>query len=30
MGRIANNPALVQLMTWRLIGNKPLYEPVLT
>ena len=29
-GPINNNPALVQLMAWRQIGNKPLFEPILT
>ena len=27
---IDNNPALVQIMAWRQIGNKPLSEPMLT
>ena len=27
---IINNPALVQKMAWRRIGDKPLYEPMLT
>ena len=29
-GPIDNNPALVQMMTWRRIGDKPLSEPMLT
>ena len=29
-GPIDNNPALVQIMAWRRISNKPLYEPMLT
>ena len=29
-GPIDNNPALVQIMAWRRIGDKPLSEPVLT
>ena len=29
-GPFNNNPALVQLMAWRQIGNKPLFEPMLT
>ena len=29
-GPIDNNPTLVQLMAWRQIGDKPLYEPMLT
>ena len=28
-GLIANNPALVQIMAWRQIGDKPLSEPML-
>ena len=27
---IDNNPALVQIMAWRRIGDKPLSEPMLT
>ena len=27
---IDNNPALIQIMAWRRIGNKPLCEPMLT
>ena len=27
---IDNNPALIQMMAWRLIGDKPLSEPMLT
>ena len=30
MGPIDNNQALFEIMAWRLIGNKPLYEPMLT
>ena len=30
MGRIKTKPALVQVMTWRPAGNKPLPEPMLT
>ena len=26
-GPIDNNPALVQIMAWRLTGDKPLHEP---
>ena len=29
-GPIDNNPALVQVMAWRRIGDKPLSEPMLT
>ena len=29
-GPIDDNPALVQIMAWRRIGNKPLSEPMLT
>ena len=29
-GPIENNPALVQIMAWCLIGDKPLSEPMLT
>ena len=29
-GQIDNNPALVQIMAWRQIGDKPSSEPVLT
>ena len=29
-GSIDNNPGLVKIMAWRLIGNKPLSEPMLT
>ena len=29
-GLIDNNPALVQIMVWRLIGYTPLSEPILT
>ena len=29
-GLIDNKPALVQIMVWHQIGNKPLSEPVLT
>ena len=29
-GPIHNNPALVQIMAWHLIGGKPLFEPMLT
>ena len=29
-GPIDNNPALVQIMAWRRIGDKPLSEPILT
>ena len=29
-GPIDNNPALVQIMAWHQIGNKPLSEPLLT
>ena len=29
-GPIDNNPALVKIMAWRQIGDKPLSEPVLT
>ena len=29
-GPIDNNPALVQIMAWRRIGDKPLSEPMLT
>ena len=29
-GRIDNNTALVQVMAWRRIGDKPLSEPMLT
>ena len=28
-GAIDNNPALVQVMAWRLFGAKPLTEPML-
>ena len=28
-GPIDNNPALVQIMAWRRIGDKPLSEPIL-
>ena len=28
-GLINNNPALVQIMTWRQSGDKPLYEPMI-
>ena len=28
-GTIANKPALLQLMTWQLIGDRALSEPVL-
>ena len=28
-GPIDNNPALVQIMAWRQIGDKPLFEPKL-
>ena len=28
-GTIDNNPALVQIMAWRRIGDKPLSEPML-
>ena len=29
-GPIDNNPALVQILAWRRIDDKPLFEPVLT
>ena len=29
-GQISNIPALVQIMAWRRIGDKPLSEPMLT
>ena len=29
-GPIDNNPTLVQIMAWRQIGDKPLFEPMLT
>ena len=29
-GAVDNNPALVEIMAWRRIGDKPLYEPILT
>ena len=29
-GPIDNNPALVWIIAWRQIGNKPLSEPMLT
>ena len=29
-GPIDNNPALVQIMAWRWIGDKPLSDPMLT
>ena len=29
-GPFDNNPALVQIMAWRRIGDKPLSEPMLT
>ena len=29
-GPIDNNPALVQIMVWRQVGDKPLPEPLLT
>ena len=29
-GPIDNNPVLIQIMTWRRIGDKPLSEPMLT
>ena len=29
MGPIDNIPALVQIMSWRRLGDKPLYEPML-
>ena len=29
-GPIDNNPALVYIMAWCRIGDKPLYEPMLT
>ena len=29
-GPIDNNPALVQIMAWHQIGDKPLSEPMLT
>ena len=29
-GLLNNNPALVQIMAWRRIGDKPLSEPMLT
>ena len=29
-GQIINIPALVQIMTWHRIGDKPLSEPMLT
>ena len=29
-GAIDNNPTLVQIMAWRQISDKPLYEPLLT
>ena len=29
-GRVDNNPALVKIMTWCRIGDKPLSEPMLT
>ena len=29
-GPIVINPAFVQIMAWRLIGNKPLSKPMLT
>ena len=29
-GPINNNPALIYIMAWRRIGNKPLSEPMLT
>ena len=29
-GPIDNNPALVKIMTWRRLGDKPLSEPTLT
>ena len=29
-GLINNNPAMVNKMAWRQIGNKPLSEPILT
>ena len=29
-GPIENNPALVSIMAWRRIGDKPLSEPMLT
>ena len=28
-GSINNNPALVQIMAWRLPGDKPLFEPMM-
>ena len=30
MGPIDNDPALVQIMAWRRIGDKPLSEPMQT
>ena len=30
MGPVNNNPALVQIMAWRRLGDKPLSEPKLT
>ena len=29
-GPVDNNPALVQIMDWRRIGDKPLSQPMLT
>ena len=29
-GPIDNNPALAKVMTWRKMGDRPLYEPILT
>ena len=29
-GPVDNNPALVKIMAWRRIGDKPLSEPMLT
>ena len=29
-GPIDNNPALVQIMAWRWLGDKPLSDPMLT
>ena len=29
-GQIKNIPALVQIMAWHQIGDKPLFEPMLT
>ena len=29
-GSIDNKPALVQVMVWRQIGAKPLFDPMLT